>query len=77
MDPEFRDFRRTEKPVEPNTYATKEDCCKFLYFLEKGRLRQLFKGFEILDFYEGPAPCKYGEHPIHGDTWIICRRPLS
>ena len=75
LDPELRDYRKTGPPVEPNTFRTKESCCKFIYFLEKGRLRKAFKGFEILFYKEGYGPCKYGEHPRHGDSTIICRRP--
>jgi len=75
LDPELREYRRLGHPVEPNTYPQKDDCCKFMYFIEKGRLRQVFSDFEILYYYEGFAPCKYGEHPKHGDSYIVCRRP--
>jgi SAM-dependent methyltransferase len=74
LDPEFREYRKTGKPVEPNTFRRKEDCCQFMYFVEKGRLLDVFKDFVVLYHYEGYAPCKYGEHPRHGDTYIICRR---
>jgi 2-polyprenyl-3-methyl-5-hydroxy-6-metoxy-1,4-benzoquinol methylase len=74
LDPELKDYLRTEKMIEPNTFHTKEDCCKFLYFIEKNRLRELFHDFEVLYYREGFAPCKYGEHPKHGDSYIICRR---
>ena len=74
LDPEFEEYRATEKMVEPGTFVYKKDCCAFIYFLEKDRLRRAFEGFEILYYYEGYAPCKYGEHPRHGDSYIICRR---
>lgn len=77
LDPEFRQYKRSEKPIEPNTYRRKEDCCKFLYFLERGRLREEFSDFETLWEYEGFAPCKYNEHPRHGDSHLICRRPMQ
>jgi len=73
-DPEFGEYRSTEKMIEPNTFRTKEDCCKYLYFIEKNRLRTLFDGFEILYYYEGRVACKYGEHPHHSDSHIICRK---
>jgi 2-polyprenyl-3-methyl-5-hydroxy-6-metoxy-1,4-benzoquinol methylase len=75
LDPEFKEYRRTGKPIERNTFVALDGCGKFLYFLEKNRLKKLFDGFEILYYKEGPAPCKYGEHPSHGDSSIICRRP--
>ena len=75
LDPELREYRTTQRAIEPNTYRKKEDCCKFMYFIEKGRLRDLFSDFDVLYSYEGYAPCKYGEHPKHGDSYIICRRP--
>ena len=74
LDPEYRDYRKTGEMVEPNTFRKKEDCCRFLYFIEKNRLREMFSDFEILYYHEGFAPCKYGEHPKHGDSSIICRR---
>src|SRR5437879_5829370 len=27
-DPEFKEYRSTERMIEPNTFRTKEDCCK-------------------------------------------------
>lgn len=74
LDPEMKGYVRTENMIEPNTFHTKEDCCKFLYFIEKNRLRDLFHDFEVLYYREGFAPCKYGEHAKHGDSYIICRR---
>ena len=77
MDPELREYRESATPVERNTFHANESCCKFIYFVERGRLRKAFEGFEILYYYEGYAPCKYHEHPRHGDSYIICRRPLG
>ncbi len=74
LDPEMKDYLHTDKMIEPNTFRTKEDCCKFLYFIEKNRLRDLFHDFDVLYYREGFAPCKYGEHAKHGDSYIICRR---
>lgn len=74
LDPELNDYMHTQKMIEPNTFRHKEGCCKFVYFIEKGRLREVFSDFEILYYYEGYAPCKYNQHPKHGDSYIICRR---
>ena len=74
LDPEFKEYINTRKSLEPNTYRHKEDCCRFVYFIEKNRLRELFEDFEILYYREGFAPCKYHEHPKHGDSLMICRR---
>lgn len=74
LDPEMNDYQSTEKMIEPNTFRKKEDCCRFVYFVEKNRLREVFADFDILYYFEGFAPCKYGEHPKHGDSYIICRR---
>jgi SAM-dependent methyltransferase len=74
LDPEFKTYRRSEKMVEKNTFRDKDDCCRYLYFVEKHRLRTAFKEFDILYQREGYAPCKYNEHPRHGDSYIICRR---
>ena len=74
LDPEMKDYLDSERMIEPNTFRTKEDCCKFLYFMEKNRLREMFRDFQILYYREGFAPCKYGEHAKHGDSYIICRR---
>lgn len=76
LDAELKEYLTTGKMIEANTFRSKEDCCKFLYFIEKNRLRDVFQDFEILHYYEGYAPCKYGEHPKHGDSYIICRRRL-
>lgn len=73
-DPEMKEYLDTEQMIEPNTFRTKKDCCKFQYFIEKNRLRDLFHDFDILYYREGFAPCKYGEHTKHGDAYIICRR---
>ena len=75
LDPELREYRTTGKQVESNTFHHKEDCCRYMYFIEKGRLLEVFSDFEILYYREGFAPCKYNEHPRHGDTYLICRRP--
>jgi hypothetical protein len=83
LDPEFNEYKLKEKMIEPNTFRNSEDCCpysrgvgagRYLYFIEKNRLRKLFNDFDVLYYYEGYAPCKYNEHPRHGDTYIICRR---
>jgi 2-polyprenyl-3-methyl-5-hydroxy-6-metoxy-1,4-benzoquinol methylase len=74
LDPEYKEYLASGKMIEKNTFRDKEDCCKFLYFIEKSRLRALFHDFEILYYYEGMSACKYEEHPKHGDSYIICRR---
>jgi len=74
LDPEMKEYLHTEKMTEPHTFRWKEDCCKFLYFIEKNRLREVFHDFHILYYYEGFARCKYDEHPKHGDSYIICKR---
>jgi SAM-dependent methyltransferase len=74
LDPELKEYLTTEKMIEPNTFRKKEDCCKIRYFIEKGRLRQLFSDFEILYYFEGLVPDKYQEVLKHGDSYIICRR---
>ena len=74
LDPEFEDYSRTEKMIESNTFRKKEDCCKIRYYIEKNRLRDVFKNFKILYYYEGLAPDKYKEVPKHGDSYIICRK---
>ena len=74
LDPELKEYKSTAKPIEPNTFRNQEDCCSFLYFMEKNRLREAFNDFEILYYFQGMVPCKYNEHPIHGDSHIICRR---
>ena len=71
--PEMKDYLPSEM-IEHNTFRSKESCCKFLYFIEKNRLREMFHDFDILYYYEGFAGCKYGEHPKHGDSYIICKR---
>jgi len=52
----------------------KEDCCQIRYFIEKERLRELFKEFKIVYYHEGLVPDKYEEIPLHGDSCIICLR---
>lgn len=74
LDPEFVAYSSSEKMIEPNTFRKKEDCCKIRYYIEKKRLRDVFKDFEILYYYEGLAPDKYKEVPEHGDSYIICRK---
>ncbi|HLF47230.1 MAG TPA: methyltransferase domain-containing protein [Chitinophagaceae bacterium] len=74
LDPEFEDYSSTEKMIEPNTFRKKEDCCKIRYYIEKNRLRDVFKDFKILYYYEGLSPDKYKEVPKHGDSYIICRK---
>ena len=74
LDPELNEYQESGKPVEPNTFRSKEDCCSFLYFMEQNRLRETFDDFEIIYYFEGFVPCKYDEHPIHGDSHIICKR---
>ncbi len=74
LDPELRDYKKNGNMVEQNTFSHKEDCCRFIYFIEKHRLREVFDGFEILYYYEGYTRCKYNEHPKHGDSYIICKR---
>jgi tellurite methyltransferase len=74
LDPEFTDYVSTETMIEPNTFRKREDCCKIRYFIEKNRLRELFSDFDILYYYEGPAPDKYREVAEHGDSYIICKK---
>ena len=74
LDPELKESINTKKAIEPNTFRRKEDCCQFIYFMERNRLREVFHDFEILYYYEGFVPCKYNQHPKHGDSHIICRR---
>jgi SAM-dependent methyltransferase len=74
LDSELKEYLTKEEMIEPNTFRKKEDCCQIRYYIEKGRLRQLFADFEILYYYEGLAPDKYQEVPKHGDSCIICRR---
>lgn len=74
LDPELNKYRSSQKMIELNTFRHKENCCRFTYFIEKGRLRKEFSDFEILYYFEGYVPCKYNEHPRHGVSNIICRR---
>jgi 2-polyprenyl-3-methyl-5-hydroxy-6-metoxy-1,4-benzoquinol methylase len=76
LDPEFVEYSLTEKTIEPNTYLKKDDCCKIRYYIEKGRLRDLFEDHEIHFYFEGLAPDKYKELPEHGDSYIICSRKV-
>ncbi len=73
-DPERKDYMATERMVEPNTFKNRDTCAKHIYFIEKGRLRELFSDCEVLYYFEGYAPCKYNQHPKHGDSYLICRR---
>ncbi len=75
LDAEFIDYASSEKMIEPNTFRKKEECCKIRYYIEKNRLLELFKGFDILHYFEGFLPDKYKEVKEHGDSCIICRRP--
>ena len=75
LDPELQDYADKQRMIEPNTFQSKDGCCKFVYFIEKGRLREMFDDFEVLYYFEGYKPCKYHEHPRHGDSLLICRRP--
>jgi len=74
LDPDLNEYLSSQKMIEPYTFRHKEDCCKFAYFIEKGRLYKDFADFEILYYFEGYVPCKYNDHPVHGDSHIICRR---
>ena len=74
LDPELKEYYSHQRMIEPNTYPTRDDCCKFQYFIEKGRLQEVFEDWDTLYYYEGYASCKYNEHPKHGDSRIICRR---
>jgi len=74
LDEEFNEYASSEKMIEPNTFRKKEDCCKIRYFIEKGKLRESFSDFEVVYYYEGYAPDKYGEVAQHGDSHIICRK---
>jgi SAM-dependent methyltransferase len=79
LDPDFRKSVKSDKPVEPNTFPDKEDCCAFYYYLEPGRLREVFADFQILYYYEGKVACKFKEpgHKWHGDSHLIARRRKS
>lgn len=74
LDPEFEEYSSTEKMIEPNTFLKKDDCCKIRYYIERGRLRNLFADFEIHFYFEGLSADKYREIPEHGDSYIICSR---
>ncbi|WP_242202055.1 class I SAM-dependent methyltransferase [Aestuariivivens insulae] len=74
LDPEFIEYSLTEKMIEPNTFLKKDACCKTRYYIEKNRLRDLFKDFEILYYFEGLSPDKYEETEHHGDSYIICKK---
>jgi len=74
LDEEFNEYVSSEKMIEPNTFRKKEDCCKIRYFIEKDKLRESFSDFEVVYYYEGYAPDKYGEVAQHGDSHIICRK---
>ncbi len=74
LDPEIKGCHAGGRMVERNTFCSDYSCCEYVYFMEKGRLRELFRGFRVLYYREGYAGCKYGEHPRHGDSTIVCRR---
>ena len=74
LDPMFEEYYPTEKMIEPNTYMKKEDCCKIRYFIEKGRLREVFEDFEVLYYHEGIVPDKYKEVLNHGDSYVIAKK---
>ena len=74
LDPEFADYVASERMIEPNSFRKREDCCKIRYYIEKNRLREVFKDFEILYYYEGYAPDKYKEVSKHGDSYVICKK---
>jgi SAM-dependent methyltransferase len=74
LDPQLAEYTLTEKPIEPNTYIKKDDCCEIRYFIEEGRLQEVFEGFDILYYFEGIAPDKYMEVAEHGDSYIISRK---
>lgn len=74
LDPMFEDYNLTEKMIEPNTYHRKENCCNIRYFIEKGRLRELFEDFEVLHYFEGVVPDKIEADLNHGDSHIIARK---
>ncbi len=74
LDARFEEYYPTEKMIEPNTYMKKEDCCEIRYFIEKGRLREIFEDFEVLYYHEGLVPDKYEEVLDHGDSHIIARK---
>ena len=77
LDPEFKEYTSTDEMIEPNTYLKKDACCEIRYFIEKGRLKDVFKDFEILYYYEGLATDKYQKIAKHGDSYIICRRKIE
>lgn len=74
LDPMMEELASLSGEIEPNTYYKNEGCCEIRYFIEKGRLKKLFKDFKILYYYEGMAPDKYEEIPEHGDSYIICSK---
>ena len=74
LDLEIEELPPSAKKIEPNTYLENGECCKIRYYIEKDRLKQHFKDFEILYYYEGLARDKYEEVSQHGDSYIICRK---
>ncbi len=74
LDPKLKDCSYIGEMIEPNTFIKKEDCCKIRYFIEKGRLLEVFEDFEILYSFEGLADDKYEEISKHGDSYVICRK---
>lgn len=77
LDPEFKEYSSTDEMIEPNTYFKKDACCEIRYYIEKGRLKDVFKDFEILYYYEGLVSDKYQKIAKHGDSYIICRRKIE
>lgn len=77
LDPEFEEYSSTDEMIEPNTYLKKDACCEIRYYIEKGRLKEVFKDFEILYYYEGLVSDKYQKIEKHGDSYIICRRKIE
>lgn len=77
LDQRFVEYASSLDPIEPNTYYKPEDCCEIRYFIEKGRLKELFHGFEVLYYFEGMAPDKYQEVEEHGDSCIICQKKMD
>ncbi len=74
LDPTFVEYASSLDPIEPNTYYKPDDCCEIRYYIEKGRLKEVFHDFEVLYYFEGLAPDKYREVEEHGDSYIICRK---
>ena len=74
LDVDCSEFLISKEQIEPNTFVKGNDCCQIRYFIEEGRLKEHFKDFEIIYYFEGMYPDKYGKVSEHGDSFIICRR---